>query len=125
LKRFVEKERLWFAERECRKREWLKLMELYIVGGIVDQNDLRECFKILQRGEKEYQEVQKQKQAEDAEEAASKEKQNENGKGPEQRPPPKPRGINECICETLVLPPHRVVCSGKASLPSSHIFPES
>lgn len=117
LKRFVEKERLWFAERECRKREWLKLMELYIVGGVVNQNDLHECFKILQQGEKEYQEAQKQKQAEDAEEEASKEKQNENGKGPEQRPPPKPRGINECICGNLVLPPQRIVCSGKVSFP--------
>lgn len=95
--RFVEDNKIWFAQRRSRKVEFGKHMEMFLMRGVIDQNCIHKCIEILKRGEKL---------------AAA------TGKLEEIPSPPSPskqRGVLDCICSVPTEPPDRVICSGKVS----------
>ncbi|PQE09844.1 zinc finger domain-containing PHD-finger protein [Rutstroemia sp. NJR-2017a BBW] len=105
LVRFVESNRIWFAERHSRKRELLKYIEGNVMRGSIDEKRhdafLSACIQHLQKGEEEYADIERERQ---------KERQN---KSPTPPPLPKPkgnRGYGICICGDLVRPIESVLC---------------
>ena len=94
LLRFAETHKSWFAERKSRKREFMKLMDVFILRGVVDQKDVEKCVNILRAAEK----AMKGKDI-DMDDAT----------------PPRPRGIMDCICGEHTKPPNQVICRGHVS----------
>ncbi|KAM3078104.1 hypothetical protein ACMFMG_002594 [Clarireedia jacksonii] len=105
LVRFVELNRIWFAERHSRKRELLKYIEGNVMRGSIneDRHDafLSACIQHLQKGEEEYAEIEREQEG------------TRQNKDPPQPPLPKPkcsRGYGVCVCGDLVRPIESVLC---------------
>jgi hypothetical protein len=94
LVRFAEVHKTWFTERQSRKREFMKLMEVFIIRGVVEQKCLDKCVDILRAAERSM----KGKDV-DMNEAT----------------PRRARGLGDCICGEHTKPPNRVVCRGPVS----------
>jgi hypothetical protein len=94
LVRFAEGHKTWFAESKSRKREFMKLMEVFIIRGVVEQRHLDKCIEILKAAER----TAKGKDVEMNEAR-----------------PSKTRGIMDCICGEHTKPPNQVVCRGPVS----------
>jgi hypothetical protein len=95
--RFADSHKTWFAERRSRKKEFMKLMEVFILRGVVEEKTLERCIDILRVAER----ANKGKDV-DMDDAA----------------PPKPRALMDCICGEHTQPPNRVICRGSVSFPS-------
>lgn len=100
--RFVEANVDWFAERKSRKAEFCKLMETFIMRGVVEQQCLDKCADILRTAEKT-----KGKRAE----REDTEMHNTETLGSST----KLRGILDCICGEHTQPLDRVICRGPVS----------
>jgi VEFS-Box of polycomb protein len=103
LIRFTESHKKWFAEKNCRKQEFVKLMEVFILRGVVEERTLERCVDILRAAERAY----KGKDI-DMDDAA----------------PPKPRALMDCICGEHAQLPDRVICRGAVSSSDSASFRE-
>jgi hypothetical protein len=95
LLRFVEGHKIWFTENKSRKKEFMKMMEVFIIRGVVDQKHLEKCVDTLRAAEK----TMKGKDVE-----------------MDEATPPRPRGIMDCMCGEHTKPPHQVVCRGPVSV---------
>jgi hypothetical protein len=91
LIRFTESHKKWFAEKNSRKKEFMKLMEVFILRGVVEERTLERCVDILRAAER----ANRGKDV-DMNDAA----------------PPKPRALMDCICGEHTQPPNRVICRG-------------
>ncbi|KAG0648161.1 Suppressor of zeste 12 [Hyphodiscus hymeniophilus] len=89
--RFVEEHKLWFAQRQSRKREFAKSMETFLMRGVLDSNFLGKCISILKRGEK--MEGSKESEVKKLERPVS---------------PAKQRGGRDCGCGEHTQPSDRV-----------------
>jgi hypothetical protein len=96
LIRFADSHRSWFAERSSRKMEFVKLMEIFILRGVVEEKTLERCIDLLRVAER----AKKGKDI-DMDDAA----------------PPKARALMDCICGERAQLPNRVICQGSVSLP--------
>jgi hypothetical protein len=94
--RFAESHKTWFAERQSRKKEFVKLMEVFILRGVVEEKTLERCIDFLRVAER----ANKGKDT-DMDDAT----------------PPKARALMDCICGEHTQPPNRVICRGSVSFP--------
>ena len=94
LIRFTDSHKKWFTERNSRKKEFVKLMEVFILRGVVEEKTLERCIDILKAGER----ANKGKDIEMNDAA-----------------PPKPRALMDCICGEHTQAPNRVICRGAVS----------
>jgi hypothetical protein len=101
LIRFTESHKKWFIEKNSRKKEFIKLMEVFILRGVVEEKTLERCIDILRAAER----ANKGKDI-DMNDAA----------------PPKPRALMDCICGEHTQAPNRVICRGAVSFASTVVF---
>jgi hypothetical protein len=105
LVRFVESNRIWFAQRHSRKRELLKYIEGNVMRGSINEERhdafLSACIQQLQKGEEEYAEIEREQ-----EEA----RQNKDLSPPPLQKPKGNRGYGLCVCGDLVRPIESVLC---------------
>ncbi|KAI9651058.1 hypothetical protein NHQ30_001095 [Ciborinia camelliae] len=107
IMRFVARNRIWFAEKKSRKKEWHKMIELLIMRDKLEGQPLMsKCYKIFEQGKKELEAQNlnsnpnsKSKSASIPDVASEPEKHK--------------RGGTDCICGDPVQPPDQVICSGK------------
>ncbi|QSZ32679.1 hypothetical protein DSL72_002258 [Monilinia vaccinii-corymbosi] len=104
IMRFVARNRVWFAEKIARKKEWYKHMELLIVNdGLETQPLLSRCDQFFQQGKKEL----------GAKSSTVSSSTPESRREVEGAPAKEMRGWNDCICGDPVQAPDQVVCAGK------------
>lgn len=109
IERFVARNRVWFAEKEARKAEWHKQIEVFIArDGLESQPLMSHCDKIFNQGTKEL-DAKLKSESEFA-------LRPEVDAKPELEPEPEMRGGTDCVCGDLVQSPDQVICSGKVSL---------
>ncbi|PQE05121.1 Zinc finger domain-containing PHD-finger protein [Rutstroemia sp. NJR-2017a BBW] len=105
LVRFVESNRIWFAERHSRKRELLKYIEGNVMLGSINEERhdafLSACIQHLQKGEEEYAKVEREQ-----EEA----RQNKDPSPPPLLKSQGSRGFGLCVCGDLVPPIESILC---------------
>ncbi|PMD38782.1 hypothetical protein L207DRAFT_567143 [Hyaloscypha variabilis F] len=102
LIRFTESHKKWFIEKNSRKKEFIKLMEVFILRGVVEDKTLERCIDILRAAER----ANKGKDI-DMNDAA----------------PPKLRALMDCICGEHTQAPNRVICRG-ARCPGRFFHPK-
>jgi hypothetical protein len=100
--RFVEANKSWFTQRKSRKKEFAKIMETFMMRGIVDEKCMGKCIEILKEAEK--MERTKENEATEAETSIS---------------PAKQRGALDCECGEHTQSPDRVICHGQVSFSMS------
>jgi VEFS-Box of polycomb protein len=101
LIRFADSHKTWFTEKRSRKKEFVKLMEVFILRGVVEEKTLERCVDILRAAAR----ANKGKDI-DMNDAA----------------PAKPRALMDCICGEHTQPPNRVICRGAVSFRASFLL---
>ncbi|ESZ90395.1 hypothetical protein SBOR_9231 [Sclerotinia borealis F-4128] len=115
IKRFVARNRVWFAEKKARKQEWHKQVELLVMRDkLEDQPLMSHCDKLFEQGKKELDARNSEPKAESKSELK-----------PEGQPEPakEMRGCTVCVCGDPVQDPDQVICSGERC-PDSHYHKE-
>ena len=102
--RFVEENKVWFAQKLSRKKEFGKTMETFLMRGAVDGKCLDRCISILKEAEKN---GSKEKVVAEAERPVS---------------PAKQRGGLDCDCGGHTQPPDRVICRGEVRFSGSEFL---
>ncbi|KAJ8061648.1 hypothetical protein OCU04_009449 [Sclerotinia nivalis] len=115
IMRFVSRNRVWFAEKKARKKEWCKQIELFVArDALEDQPLMSRCDKIFELGKKEL----------DAKNSKSKSESVASPKAkPETDLDQEMRGGTDCVCGDFVQTPDQVMCSGELC-PDRHYHKE-
>ncbi|EDN91930.1 hypothetical protein SS1G_07791 [Sclerotinia sclerotiorum 1980 UF-70] len=105
IMRFVSRNRVWFAEKKARKKEWCKQIELFVArDGLADQPLMSRCERIFELGKKELDAKNSKPTSESV--ASPKAK-------PETDLDREMRGGTDCVCGNFVQTPDQVMCSGE------------
>ncbi|CAD6451984.1 2cd831e8-c278-4e0d-8cdc-6736ab630691 [Sclerotinia trifoliorum] len=115
IMRFVSRNRVWFAEKKARKKEWCKQIELFVArDGLEDQPLMSRCERIFELGKKEL----------DAKNSKPKSEFVTSPKAdPETDLDQEMRGGTDCVCGDFVQTPDQVMCSGELC-PDRHYHKE-
>ncbi|KAF7890508.1 hypothetical protein EAF00_008823 [Botryotinia globosa] len=106
ITRFVARNRVWFAEKKARKKEWRKQIELWVARGDLKVGSVMSCCeKMFEKGKKELEEMKpksnlESKSTPDVEPADAE---------------PMMRGPHDCVCghQVSVWQSNAIQCSGR------------
>lgn len=104
--RFVARNRVWFAEKKARKREWRKHVELFIVRDkLADQPLLSRCDQIFGQGKRE---LEARNSNVDYNSEINAKVGSQLGRNM--------RGATDCVCGDPTQDPDLIICGGEVGL---------
>ena len=102
--RFAEANKIWFAKKKSRKREFGIHLETFVMRGVITQKCFHQCINILREGER----MEELRKKEDV-------NMDEVDEEEEEVVPSKQRGQLDCVCCEATQAPDRVICRGLVS----------
>ena len=99
--RFADENKGWFLQRKSRKEEFGKMMETYVMRGVISQDCFSKAVDILRQAERFERENGGDVHVDHQEESPIL--------------PAKQRGGQDCICGEHTQPPDRVICEARVS----------
>ncbi|KAF7914339.1 uncharacterized protein EAF01_000745 [Botrytis porri] len=106
ITRFVARNRVWFAEKKARKKEWRKQIELWVARGDLKVGSLMSyCEKMFEQGKKELKEMNSKSNSESKSTSDAEPAEVE----------PMMRGPHDCVCghQVSVWQSNAIQCSGR------------